>query len=58
MVSEMSERTEVNFLAPSQVDLGDVVWHYWDATEAGKYRSWSCGKLRTFMALVRISIIP
>ena len=43
--------TVVVSLAPRQIDRGDVQWHYWEDTEAGKYRSWSCWKKRTVSAL-------
>jgi len=36
--------TVVVSLAPRQIDRGDVGWHYWEDTEAGKYRSCSCRK--------------
>ena len=33
------------------------MWHYWDATEAGKYRSWSCGMQENRGSSCLISII-
>ena len=38
-------------LAPRQIDRGDIQWHYWEDTEAGKYRSWSCWRKVTALFL-------
>jgi len=41
--------TVIVSLAPRQIDRGDVEWHCWGNTEAGKYRSWSCGERRVWL---------
>ncbi len=53
MVRAVSEVqvTAVVSLAPRQIDRGDVEWHSWDDTEAGKYRSCSCERKRKATAL-------
>src|SRR5260221_1044758 len=51
------QSTVVASLAPRQIDRGDVQWHYWDATEAGKYRSCSCWKKECWSYFYFLSIV-
>lgn len=47
----------VVFLAPRQIDRGDMQWQLLENTEAGKCRSCSVGSKSGMFALIPISII-